>query len=81
MLGLVDGNNFYASCERLFNPSLRQPALARSQGLGLEDRPAHELGGIVAGLHDSAGSTGQGEVEVAEPAATVGHPSCRIALA
>lgn len=22
MVGLVDGNNFYVSCERLFNPSL-----------------------------------------------------------
>ena len=23
MFGLIDGNNFYASCERVFNPSLR----------------------------------------------------------
>lgn len=23
MFGLVDGNNFYASCERVFQPALR----------------------------------------------------------
>lgn len=58
MLGLVDGNNFYASCERVFNPSLRgRPvvvlsnndgcAIARSQeardlGVGM-GQPIHEV--------------------------------------
>ena len=58
MFGLVDGNNFYASCERVFNPSLRgQPVcilsnndgcvIARSQeckalGVGM-GQPIHEL--------------------------------------
>ena len=58
MFGLVDGNNFYASCERVFNPSLRgQPvcilsnndgcAIARSQeckDLGVKmGQPIHEV--------------------------------------
>ncbi|QRD62778.1 Y-family DNA polymerase (plasmid) [Xanthomonas citri pv. citri] len=58
MLGLVDGNNFYASCERVFNPSLHgRPvvvlsnndacAIARSQeakdlGVGM-GQPIHEV--------------------------------------
>jgi len=58
MLGLVDGNNFYASCERIFNPSLRgRPvvilsnndgcAIARSQeakdlGVGM-GQPIHQV--------------------------------------
>ena len=58
MLGLVDGNNFYASCERVFNPALRgRPvvilsnndgcAIARSQeakdlGVGM-GQPIHEV--------------------------------------
>ena len=28
MFALVDCNNFYASCERVFNPSLRQKPIA-----------------------------------------------------
>ena len=28
MYALVDCNNFYASCERVFNPSLRQKPIA-----------------------------------------------------
>ncbi|PZR80274.1 MAG: DNA polymerase V subunit UmuC [Stutzerimonas stutzeri] len=58
MFGLVDGNNFYASCERVFNPALRgQPvcilsnndgcAIARSQeckDLGVKmGQPIHEV--------------------------------------
>lgn len=58
MFGLVDGNNFYASCERVFNPALReQPvcilsnndgcAIARSQeckDLGVRmGQPIHEV--------------------------------------
>jgi len=58
VLGLVDGNNFYASCERVFNPSLRgRPvvvlsnndgcAIARSQeakDLGIKmGQPIHEV--------------------------------------
>ncbi|WP_407469254.1 hypothetical protein [Xanthomonas campestris] len=58
MLGPVDGNNFYAFCERIFNPSLRgRPvvvlsyndgcAIARSQeakdlGVGM-GQPIHEV--------------------------------------
>lgn len=35
MFGLVDGNNFYASCERVFNPSLRgQPVVILSNNDG-----------------------------------------------
>lgn len=55
MFGLVDGNNFYASCERVFDPNLRgQPvvvlsnndgcAIARSneaKALGVKHGPAH----------------------------------------
>lgn len=58
MFGLIDGNNFYASCERVFNPALRgQPvavlsnndgcAIARSaecKALGVKmGQPIHEL--------------------------------------
>ena len=58
MLGLVDGNNFYASCERVFNPALRgKPvvvlsnndgcAIARSneaKALGIKmGQPIHEV--------------------------------------
>jgi DNA polymerase V len=58
MFGLVDGNNFYASCERVFQPALRgKPlvvlsnndgcAIARSaeaKALGIKmGQPAHEL--------------------------------------
>ena len=58
MFGLVDGNNFYASCERVFNPALcEQPvcilsnndgcAIARSQeckDLGVRmGQPFHEV--------------------------------------
>ena len=58
MFGLVDGNNFYASCERVFDPSLRgQPvvvlsnndgcAIARSneaKALGVKmGQPIHEV--------------------------------------
>lgn len=58
MFGLVDGNNFYASCERVFNPALcEQPvcilsnndgcAIARSQeckDLGVRmGQPIHEV--------------------------------------
>jgi DNA polymerase V len=58
MLGLVDGNNFYASCERVFDPRLRgRPvivlsnndgcAIARSQeakALGIKmGQPIHEV--------------------------------------
>ena len=28
MIGLVDGNNFYVSCERIFDPSLEGKAVA-----------------------------------------------------
>lgn len=62
MFALVDGNNFYASCERVFQPSLRgKPlvvlsnndgcAIARSaeaKALGIKmGQPAHELTGLV----------------------------------
>lgn len=62
MFALVDGNNFYASCERVFNPALRgKPlivlsnndgcAIARSaeaKALGVRmGHPAHELGELV----------------------------------
>lgn len=58
MFGLVDGNNFYASCERVFNPALRDRpvcilsnndgcAIARSQeckDLGVRmGQPIHEV--------------------------------------
>lgn len=58
MLGLVDGNNFYASCERVFNPALRDRpvvvlsnndgcAIARSneaKALGVKmGQPIHEV--------------------------------------
>jgi DNA polymerase V len=58
MFGLVDGNNFYASCERVFQPALRGVplvvlsnndgcAIARSaeaKALGIKmGQPAHEL--------------------------------------
>ena len=58
MIGLIDGNNFYASCERVFDPSLRgQPvvvlsnndgcAIARSdeaKALGVKmGQPIHEV--------------------------------------
>lgn len=58
MFALVDGNNFYASCERVFDPSLRSVplvvlsnndgcAIARSaeaKALGIKmGQPAHEL--------------------------------------
>lgn len=62
MYALIDGNNFYASCERVFEPSLfRRPlvvlsnndgcAIARSQeakdiGVGM-GQPAHELRDLV----------------------------------
>lgn len=62
MYALVDGNNFYASCERVFDPSLcKRPlvvlsnndgcAIARSQeakdiGVGM-GQPAHELRDLV----------------------------------
>ncbi|HDS1082423.1 TPA: Y-family DNA polymerase [Stenotrophomonas maltophilia] len=62
MFGLVDGNNFYASCERVFQPALRgKPlvvlsnndgcAIARSaeaKALGVKmGQPAHELKHLV----------------------------------
>lgn len=62
MFGLVDGNNFYASCERVFQPALRgMPlvvlsnndgcAIARSaeaKALGIKmGQPAHELKHLV----------------------------------
>lgn len=62
MFALVDGNNFYASCEQLFQPELRgKPlvvlsnndgcAIARSaeaKALGIRmGHPAHELNGLV----------------------------------
>jgi len=62
MFALVDGNNFYASCERVFQPALRgKPlvvlsnndgcAIARSaeaKALGVKmGHPAHELKGLV----------------------------------
>lgn len=62
MFALVDGNNFYASCERVFQPALRgKPlvvlsnndgcAIARSaeaKALGIKmGQPAHELTGLV----------------------------------
>lgn len=62
MFGLVDGNNFYASCERVFQPALRgKPlvilsnndgaAIARSaeaKALGIKmGQPAHELKHLV----------------------------------
>ena len=35
MVGLVDGNNFYVSCERLFNPSLNnRPVVVLSNNDG-----------------------------------------------
>ena len=35
MFGLIDGNNFYASCERVFNPSLRnRPVVVLSNNDG-----------------------------------------------
>lgn len=58
MLGLVNGNNFYASCERVFNPALRDRlvvvlsnndgcAIARSneaKALGVKmGQPIHEV--------------------------------------
>ena len=62
MFALVDGNNFYASCEQLFQPELRRTplvvlsnndgcAIARSteaKALGIKmGHPAHELGAFV----------------------------------
>ncbi|WP_343161374.1 Y-family DNA polymerase [Stenotrophomonas sp. B1-1] len=62
MFGLVDGNNFYASCERVFQPALRRVplvvlsnndgcAIARSaeaKALGIKmGQPAHELKHLV----------------------------------
>ena len=62
MFGLVDGNNFYASCERVFQPKLRGVplvvlsnndgcAIARSaeaKALGIKmGQPAHELKHLV----------------------------------
>ncbi|MFI8570987.1 hypothetical protein ACIGEO_05635 [Stenotrophomonas bentonitica] len=62
MFGLVDGNNFYASCERVFQPAPRGVplvvlsnndgcAIARSAGakaLGIKmGHPAHELKHLV----------------------------------
>jgi len=62
MFGLVDGNNFYASCERVFQPALRGVplvvlsnndgcAIARSaeaKALGIKmGQPAHELKHLV----------------------------------
>lgn len=62
MFALVDGNNFYASCEQLFDVSLRRKplvvlsnndgcAIARSaeaKALGIKmGHPAHELGHLV----------------------------------
>ena len=62
MFALVDGNNFYASCERIFDPSIRNVplvvlsnndgcAIARSaeaKNLGIKiGQPAHELGQFV----------------------------------
>jgi len=62
MFGLVDGNNFYASCERVFQPALRGVplvvlsnndgcAIARSaeaKALGIKmGQPAHELKQLV----------------------------------
>lgn len=62
MFGLVDGNNFYASCERVFQPGLRGVplvvlsnndgcAIARSaeaKALGIKmGQPAHELKHLV----------------------------------
>ncbi len=64
MFGLVDGNNFYASCERVFQPALRGVplvvlsnndgcAIARSaeaKALGIKmGQPAHELKHLVRG--------------------------------
>ena len=35
MFGLIDGNNFYASCERIFRPDLRnQPVIVLSNNDG-----------------------------------------------
>lgn len=62
MFALVDGNNFYASCEQVFQPALRLTPLvvlsnndgcaiarcARAKALGIAmGQPAHELGEYV----------------------------------
>lgn len=38
MFGLVDGNNFYASCERVFNPLLRGQPLCILSNNDLTDQ-------------------------------------------
>lgn len=62
MFALVDGNNFYASCEQVFQPALRERPLvvlsnndgcaiarcAQAKALGIRmGQPAHELGEYV----------------------------------
>ncbi len=63
MFALVDGNNFYASCEQVFQPHLRNAPLvvlsnndgcaiarcAQAKALGIHmGQPAHELKEYVA---------------------------------
>ena len=57
MFGLVDCNNFYCSCERVFNPGLRtQPVVVLSNNDGCiiaRSNEAKALGGddVALGVH------------------------------
>ncbi|WP_415916257.1 Y-family DNA polymerase [Xanthomonas arboricola] len=51
MLGLADGNNFYASCERVFNPSLRgRPVVVLSNNDGCAVARSQEAKDLGVGM-------------------------------
>lgn len=52
MFGLIDGNNFYASCERLFRPDLRDKpviVLSNNDGCAIARSPEAKSLGIKMG--------------------------------
>lgn len=55
MYGLIDGNNFYASCERIFRPDLRnKPVIVLSNNDGCAIARSNEAKAIGIGMGDPA---------------------------
>lgn len=53
MFGLIDGNNFYASCERIFRPDLRDKpviVLSNNDGCAIARSPEAKALGIKMGV-------------------------------